>query len=209
MRYRHNPAVNRICAKSCAGRGLQRYGSNLKGDYGVGSNSNRVRVSNEKSKASVMLQSVASPAITTALGLIAGLLLAHFNSEESINRFFLEKQAKAADDVAVEFSKYVENWGRLIQLRKEFDSRKDMPSSEERENFKKVVFARSDARDKLFAAVDAVHLYFSKSTSDIALQFKLWDNQQTSLTVEKLPPIDEWRNWQVRILRQLHEEIKK
>lgn len=166
-------------------------------------------VSDEKSKASAMLQHVASPTITTVLGLIAGLLLAHFNSEASINRFFLEKQAKAADDVAVEFSKYVENWARLVRLRKEFDSRKDMPSSEERDNFKKVVFARSDARDKLFAAVDAVHLYFGKSTSDLALQFKSWDNQQAELTIEKLPAIDEWRNWQVKILRQLHEEIKK
>lgn len=166
-------------------------------------------MSEEKSRASAILQYIASPAITAVLGLVAGLSLAQFNSEASINRFFLEKQTETADDVAVEFSRYVENWARLIQLRKEFDSRKDKPSSEERENFKRVVFARSDARDKLFSALDAMHLYFGKSSSELALQFKSWDNQQAALTVEKLPHVDEWRNWQVKILRQLHEEIKK
>lgn len=168
-----------------------------------------VVVSEEKSRTSAVLQYIASPALTAVLGLVAGLSLAQFNSDASINRFFLEKQAKTADDVAVEFSRYVENWARLIRLRKEFDSRKDTLSSEERENFKNVVFARSDAREKLFSSFDAMHLYFGKPTSDLALQFKSWDNQQAELTIEKLPAVDEWRNWQVKILRQLREEIKK
>lgn len=84
-----------------------------------------------------------------------------------------------------------------------------MPGSEERENFRQVVFARSYARDRLSAAVDAVHLYFGKSTSDMALKFKSWDSQQAGLTIETLPPVEEWRNWQVRILRRLYQEIKK
>ena len=121
----------------------------------------------------------------------------------------MEKQAKTADDIAVEFSVYVENWGRLIRLRKEFDSRKDAPSNEERENFKKVVFARSDARDKLFSALDSMHLYYGQSASELALQFKSWDVQQAHLTIDKLPSVDEWRNWQIKILRQLRKEIKK
>ncbi|MDO8282337.1 MAG: hypothetical protein Q7U10_06910 [Thermodesulfovibrionia bacterium] len=166
-------------------------------------------MSEEKSKTAAILEHIVSPAMTAVLGLIAGLFIAQFNSVVSTNRFFLEKQAKAADDVAVEFSIYVENWNRLIILRKQFDLRKDAPSSEERENFKRVVFARSDARDKLFSALDLMHLYYSQPASEMALQFKSWDAQQAELTVEKLPSVNEWRNWQIKILRQLHEEIRK
>lgn len=166
-------------------------------------------MSEEKTKASAMLAHVVSPAMTAVLGLIAGLLITQFNSDVSANRFFLEKQVKAADDVAMQFSSYAENWGRLILLRKNFDSRQDIPSSEEKENFKKVVFARSDAREKLFSALDSVSLYYSQPATELTLQFKSWDIQQASLANEKLPSVDEWRNWQIKILRQLREEIKK
>jgi hypothetical protein len=147
--------------------------------------------------------------VPAILGLFSGLLITQFNSNVSDNRYFMEKKAKAADDVAVEFSVYIENWDRLIRLRKVLDSRTDEPSVEERENFKKVVFNRSDARDKLFSALDSTLLYYDEPTSNLALQFKSWDNQQVSLTSNQLPSIDEWRNWQIKILRQIHKEIKK
>jgi hypothetical protein len=155
------------------------------------------------------LEFIVSPALTAILGLIAGLLLAQFNANESTNKYFLEKQAKTADDIAVEFSIYVENWGRLMRIRKEFDLKKDEPSQEERENFKKIVFARSDARDKLFSALDSVLLYYDQPTSELVLQFKSWDDKQAYLTIDKLPSVDKWRDWQINILRQLHQEIQK
>ncbi|MGZ3940267.1 MAG: hypothetical protein ACXVBK_15955 [Flavisolibacter sp.] len=161
----------------------------------------------EKTKA--ILEHIVSPALTAVLGLIAGLLLAQYNSTESTNRFFLEKQVKTADDIAVEFSVYVENWDRLRHLREELDLMKGKPSPEVRDIFKKVVFARSDARDKLFSALDSMHLYYSQPASELAVQFKSWDSQQASLTIDKLPSVDEWRNWQIKILRQLHKEINK
>lgn len=165
--------------------------------------------SETKSMASTIIQHWAPPAITAILGLVAGIALAAYNFDLTTNRFFLEKQAKTADDVAIEFSRYVENWARLIRLRREFDAMTKDPGLEQRDYFKKIVFERSDARDKLFSALDASHLYYSKKTSDIVIKFKDWDNQQAELTIDKLPDIKEWRKWQVDILRQLHEEIVK
>ena len=149
------------------------------------------------------------PAITATLGLIAGISLAAYNADLSTNRFFLEKQAKTADSVAVEFSRYIENWARLIRLRKEFDAMATTPNAEQREYFKKVVFERADARDKLFSSLDATHLYYSKKSSDVIMKFREWDDQQSELTIDKLPDIKEWRKWQIDILHRLHEEITK
>jgi hypothetical protein len=164
--------------------------------------------SENKSVAPTIQQSVV-PAITTILGLIAGLSLAAYNSDLATNRFFLEKQAKTADTLAVEFSRYIENWTRLVRLRKEFDAMNTVPIEEQRDYFKKVVFDRADARDKLFSSLDAAHLYYGKKTSDIVVKFRDWDTQQSELTIDKLPDIKEWRKWQIDILHQLHEEITK
>jgi hypothetical protein len=165
--------------------------------------------SGDKSVASTIIQHWVSPAITAILGLVAGIGLATYNSDLSTNRFFLEKRAEAADNIANEFSKYVVNWARLVQLRKEFDTKSTEPSIEERENFKRVVFARNDARDKLFSSFDSAHLYYGENTSDYIANFRDWDIQQSTLTIEKLPDIKEWRKWQIDILRQLHKEIAK
>jgi hypothetical protein len=162
-----------------------------------------------KSVLSTIVQHWAPPAITATLGLIAGISLAAYNSDLTTNRFFLERQAKTADNVAMEFSRYIENWARLVRLRKEFNTMKTEPSQEQREYFKKVVFERSDARDKLFSSLDSAHLYYNKKTSDIVVKFRDWDNQQSELTIDKLPEIKEWRKWQIDILYQLHEEITK
>jgi hypothetical protein len=156
---------------------------------------------------SLITQHWVPPVITAVVGLFAGMLLASYNSEISTNRFFLEKRAKTADDIAFEFTRYVENWGRLIRVRKQLDEKRVSASNEEREYFAKIVVARTDARDKLFSAFDALHLYYGTDVSDLVIQFKSWDRQQAELTVDMLPLIDEWRTWQTKILRQLHKEI--
>ncbi|MFZ1765920.1 MAG: hypothetical protein WAT68_04565 [Candidatus Nitrotoga sp.] len=160
-----------------------------------------------KSVLSTIVQHWGPPAVTALLGLIAGIGLSTYNSDLSNNRFFLEKRAVVADNIANEFSRYVVNWARLMQLRREFDAKKDTPSAEERENFKRTVFARNDARDKLFSSMDTAHLYYDDKTSILIVNFRDWDTQQATLTINKLPDPKEWRTWQVKILRQLHKEI--
>ncbi|MBI5108186.1 MAG: hypothetical protein HZA62_05515 [Rhodocyclales bacterium] len=150
-----------------------------------------------------------APAITAIVSLIAGMLLASYNFGLATNRFFLEKQAKTADDVAVEFSRYVDNWSRLMRMRRHFDAMKTPPGKEEREFFKKAVYERASARDKLFSSLDATHLYYSDKVSSLVVEFRTWDDKQAELTIEKLPDIKEWQKWQIDVLRALREEIRK
>lgn len=147
------------------------------------------------------------PFVTAIFGLFSGIVLSMYNSDLSENRYFLEKRVIVADNIANEFSTYVVNWSRLIELRKKFNSEQQVLSSEERENFKRTVFARSDARAKLFSSLDSAHLYYSDGTSALIASFQEWDRQQAILTIDKLPDSKEWRTWQIRILRQLRKEI--
>ncbi|WP_107797593.1 MULTISPECIES: hypothetical protein [Nitrosospira] len=162
-----------------------------------------------KPNLSSTIQLWVSPVMTAMLGLIAGVLTSSYNSDLAANKFFLEKQVATADSVAIEFSRYVENWSRLIRLRKEFDAKNKEPSAEEKEYFKKTVSERAIARVKLFASLDSAYLYYGKDTSNLVIKFRDWDSKQSDLTIEKLPDINEWRRWQIDILRQLHKEIRK
>jgi len=158
---------------------------------------------------SALVEHWVPPAITAALGLTAGIALATYNSDISDNRYFLEKRAMAADDIAKQFSIYVVNWERLIEMRKHFDERRSEPSGEEKENFKRIVFNRSDSRDKLFSAFDLAHLYYGDTTSNLITKFREWDIKQSNLTIDQLPNISHWRVWQKKVLRQLHGEVAK
>lgn len=162
-----------------------------------------------KSVSSSILQQWIAPSITALLGLVAGIGLSTYNADLSTNRFFLEKRAVAADNIANEFSRYVVNWERLIQLRREIDTKTTEPSAEEKELFTKVVYARNEARDKLFSSFDSAHLYYGDNTSALIGKFREWDIQQSTLTMDKLPDVQEWRTWQVTILRSLHKEISR
>lgn len=150
-----------------------------------------------------------APAITALCGLAGGVGLASYNFDLATSRFFLEKQAETANHVATEFSRYVDNWSRMVQMRKKFDAMDRDPDPEQKDYFKKAVFDRKDARDKLFSHFDATHLYYSEKTSNLILRFRDWDEKQSDLTVDKLPDIAEWRKWQIDILRQLRSEIIK
>lgn len=158
---------------------------------------------------STILQYLFPSIITALLGLIAGLMLSTYNANISDNRYFLEKRTIVADGIAKEFSTYVLNWGRLIQLRKQFDSKKTEPTDEEKENFKRVVFNRNDSRDRLFALFDSAHLYYGDDTSVMISEYRDWDIKQSTLKIDQLPDIKEWHDWQKNIIRKLHKEIAK
>jgi len=149
------------------------------------------------------------PVITAVLGLFAGIVLSTYNSEISENRYFLEKRTIVANNIANEFSRYVMNWARLMQLRKHFDRKSIEPLEEEKEIFKRTVFNRNDAREKLFASFDATYLYFGEDTIDLISKFRNWDTKQSILKIDQLPEIKEWNVWQKSILRKLNKEITK
>ena len=147
--------------------------------------------------------------ITGVFGLALGLSVTLFEAQVSDNRFFLEKQAATADRVAQEFSKYVENWRRIMELKKHVSGEKRNPSAEELEQLKTYVVDRNAARDRLFSALDALHLYFKNETSIRAMQFRSWDEQQSTKTVADLPAISEWQARERALLSAMRKELMK
>ena len=146
-----------------------------------------------------------TPFISGAIGLVAGLTLSWFESEASENRFFLEKQATTADRVALEFSRYVDSWRKMIQLRQYVGSQR--PTTEQQEQLKTFVAVRDEARQKLFSALDASHLYFRDETASVVSEFKSWDDAQSTKTLRQLPPIAEWESRERLLLVTMREEL--
>ena len=146
---------------------------------------------------------------TAIIGLLSGMMLASYDADISDNRFFLEKQAKSADQVANEFSRYVVNWGRVITLKNHVTSEKRPPTAEENSRFTSSLLARNDAREKLFAAFDLLSLYFSPDSIAMVDAFRDWDQEQSMKTIEHLPNLDEWRRYERNILAELRLELIK
>lgn len=147
--------------------------------------------------------------ITGLVGLTAALLVAFFQSRASDNRFFLERQAITADHVALEMSRYLENWRRIVELKKYVASENRAPHPEEIERLKTYVSGRDAARDNLFSALDAVHLYFGERTAEASLQFRVWDEAQSTKTAQELPSINEWRKKGHLVLSMMREELRR
>lgn len=147
--------------------------------------------------------------ITGLVGLIAALLLALLQSKVSDNRFFLERQAVTADHVASEMSRYLENWRRIVELKRYVASENRAPLPQEIEQLHTYVSARDSARDNLFSALDAVHLYYGEPTTAASIQFRVWDEDQSIKTAQELPSIDEWRKKGYLILSSMREELSR
>ena len=58
------------------------------------------------------------PILTAVIGFFGGLSLPLLQDVLSTDRFFLEQRVRAADTVGNEFSRYVENWRRLVAMKK-------------------------------------------------------------------------------------------
>ncbi len=148
------------------------------------------------------------PVITGVFGLLVGLSISLFDAEISDNRYFLEKQATTADRVAMQFSKYTENWRRIVSLKNYVASENRKPTPQEFDLLKKYVIARDSAKDSLYSALDASQLYFEENTSNLSVHFKEWDVQQSTKLTNELPAISEWQSRKRRILLAMRKELR-
>ena len=73
-------------------------------------------------------------------------------------------------------------------------------NDEEFERFKKLAADRSEARDKLFSALNLLHLYYGNRVALLIAKFKAWDEAQATKEFDQLPQITEWLAHQVGLL---------
>jgi len=152
------------------------------------------------------------PSVLTGLiGFFGGLSLPLLQDVLATDRFFLEQRVRAADTVGNEFSRYVENWRRLVAMKKyltDKGKRKEKLNDEEVERFRELAAVRSEARDKLFSALNLLHLYYGDRVTRIVAEFKAWDEAQATKEIDQLPRITEWQAHQIRLLTAIREEIR-
>ena len=140
-------------------------------------------------------------------GLVIGLTVPAFNSELSDNRFFLEKQADTAEQVADNFSTYVENWRRIIIFRGYLDNKEGPTTVADEKKLWDYAVARNVARDDLFSAFDKLHLYFDQQAAREVERFKAWDGALSRKKYVDLPPIEMWHEKQSEVLRVMRKDI--
>ena len=150
------------------------------------------------------------PAIMTGvIGVLSGLTLATYNQSASQNRFFLEKQVNVADAIAQNFSVYIENFRRIVILRRMWIAEKRDPTEDEQKVFRAAVDMRNIARDRLFSALDASSIYFDDTLSKLANNFREWDETQAVKTIEQLPEISEWQRRRVDIVTSIRGQLPR
>jgi hypothetical protein len=152
---------------------------------------------------------LAAPIFTAVLGLVSGLAIASFNNSAIDTRFYREKQAVVADGIARNFAVYIENYGRMVKMRRHWADRRREPTEEEKLVFKTAVEQRNTARDALCSAFEASGLYFDEDLNALNRAFREWDEKQSTKTFDQLPEMTEWQKHRGLIVSALRDQLSR
>jgi hypothetical protein len=164
------------------------------------------------------------PLIAGALAAAGAYFLALKNEESTQKKTYLELKVRHADETALALSDYVSIWRRLIircakheadakQLghSSNMDERKKLDElmAEQNKGIEELAARlRPATRDKLFARLDVLQLYFSDGLVEKVGAFQSWDEEQQIKTCSQMPDIRKFQNYREDILRELRREVK-
>ena len=106
------------------------------------------------------------------------------------------------------FSEIHHPWRRLISI-SELERENNGLLDEQRQLKNSFVIARNADRDALLEALCATRLYFSEQVYATIKEFIRWDDLASIKTLEGLPSVSEWREWEEKIVLALQREISK
>lgn len=151
-----------------------------------------------------LMTSWGPPVITILVGgTLANLLYPRWQNRAAASRSFNDRRFALMEEVADCFPLYVNAWRRLIQI-STLEAQRGL-SEDETDRKTGFVTQRNDARDRLFSALSRGRVYFSGETWGIISSFKTWDSMQGNKRLAELPEIEEWLEWEDRIMTQLTE----
>lgn len=149
-----------------------------------------------------LIKSLGPSLITVSLTAVFASYFIPRWQERSINRKLVaEKRLKAIETTADSFVRYVLAWRRLIQYAEAIGPGK--PTEEQAE--KRLAFAleRNGHKENLFAALHQSVAYFDRDTFRLFEEFIEWDEAQSIKTLDELPDIAAWWEWQSRIITRM------
>lgn len=137
-------------------------------------------------------------------GYFASILFPRWQAANVKAKAVTEHRLTLMEDLAIGLVRYHTAWRRLLQIARyaETNPLSDV-EAERRDGF---VEERNEARDALMDLCARGQLYFSQAACDLISDFVAWDEAQTAKTLADLPPLQEWRSWENKILSQLRRD---
>lgn len=134
-------------------------------------------------------------------GFLANWLFPKWQNRAAEAKSFNDRRFALMEEIADSFPAYVNSWRRLIQISMHEESN----GLSEAETERKISFVtqRNAARDGLYSALSRGRVYFSTETWGMISSFKTWDSMQGDKRLADLPEIEEWLEWEDRIMDHL------
>lgn len=133
-----------------------------------------------------------------------------------------ERRGKLGEDVVALMNQYVVNWRRLIDCANyandclnEISRSEDVSSQTELQNeleFRQkrtaeAAKSRNETRDGLMSSLTRFSLYCSKNDRAVIKEFLLWDEAQAKKTLDELPKIQEWWEWEEKLATVVSDAV--
>lgn len=140
-------------------------------------------------------------------GLIISLLVPRWQATFERSRLYDKRRLEILESISQDFSRYIDNWRRLIQI-SHHEVRKGNLDDDEKARKQRFIEDRNLARDTLISDLSTARIYFSESVDTLIAEFSDWDQACTVKRLSDLPEIGMWRSWEARIISAMKQELK-
>ncbi|MGD1923522.1 MAG: hypothetical protein ACFB03_04950 [Paracoccaceae bacterium] len=161
----------------------------------------------KNSIAYLVIESWGPPVLTIVVGgLFASILFPRWQAQYNRGKALGEHKIKLYEEIAEHFSLYIAAWRRLISIAR-LEKRRKL-SEREMNRKEQFVLQRNDYRDTLISEFARAKLYFSAKSRIEIEDFMKWDEANGTKTVDELPTISEWQDWEERVVQCLRKELR-
>lgn len=163
----------------------------------------------EFSPLAIVLAQWAPVVITIILGgLFASIIFPRWQSRYLERKTFLERRQKIVEEAAELLNSYTTSWRRVIEIsRYELQLVEgDRDTTDALRMKKQFVTQRSEIHDKLMACLSRAKVVVSRQQRNEINLFIEWAESTSTLTLNELPEIGKWREWEDQLLSSLSLE---
>lgn len=155
------------------------------------------------------------PLITIIIGgLFASILYPRWQDRFLKRKAREERRLQLSEEILAKITVYIDYWRRVMQLaehevnfrsmqQSEKSSKKKRQYSSKIEEIEKAkleaVSNRRSIRDELMERLNRYKVYCTKQELSSIQEFIIWDEAQSIKTLDELPSIKEWREWESRV----------
>lgn len=148
-----------------------------------------------------------APIILTIVigGLFATILFPRWQDRYIRRKVLTERQQSIVEEAAELLNAYTNIWRRLIEISKHEVSLRDAGRDVEKAIEMKAQFVsqRSEIHDRLMATLSRAKVLVSSAQRREISNFIEWAESMSTLRLDELPEVSEWRSWEEKLLASL------